>query len=87
MGNYYIDIFYLLGTNSSLDDHQLLQDNIKMVERLTIVDENPDFSLDGTDRKNLHFDDLNFEDDEEEEEDGMSTTGGHVKGIFLVRLG
>ena len=58
-----------------------------MVERLTIVDENPDFSLDGTDRKNLHFDDLNFEDDEEEEEDEMSTTGGHVKGIYFRAYG
>ena len=59
------------GSNSSLDDHQLLQDNIKMVERLTIVDENPDFTSDvgGSDRKNLIFDELQFEDDEEEEED------------------
>ena len=72
------------GSNSSLDDHQLLQDNIKMVERLTIVDENPDFTSDvgGSDRKNLIFDELQFEDDEEEEEDGMSTTGGQVKGNF-----
>ena len=53
-----------------------------MVERLTIVDENPDFTSDvgGSDRKNLIFDELQFEDDEEEEEDGMSTTGGQVKG-------
>ena len=71
---------------SSLDDHQLLQDNIKMVERLTIVDENPDFTSDvgGSDRKNLIFDELQFEDDEEEEEDGMSTTGGQVKGTVVI---
>ena len=56
-----------------------------MVERLTIVDENPDFTSDvgGSDRKNLIFDELQFEDDEEEEEDGMSTTGGQVKGNFM----
>ena len=77
--------FFMPGSNSSLDDHQLLQDNIKMVERLTIVDENPDFTSDvgGSDRKNLIFDELQFEDDEEEEEDGMSTTGGQVKGNFM----
>ena len=77
--------FFMPGSNSSLDDHQLLQDNIKMVERLTIVDENPDFTSDvgGSDRKNLIFDELQFEDDEEEEEDGMSTTGGQVKGNFF----
>ena len=76
---------FMPGSNSSLDDHQLLQDNIKMVERLTIVDENPDFTSDvgGSDRKNLIFDELQFEDDEEEEEDGMSTTGGQVKGNFM----
>ena len=61
-----------------------------MVERLTIVDENPDFSsgadgIGGSDRKNLLFDDLQFEDDEEEEEDGMSTTGGQVhQGDFFL---
>jgi hypothetical protein len=78
---------FMPGSNSSLDDHQLLQDNIKMVERLTIVDENPDFTSDvgGSDRKNLIFDELQFEDDEEEEEDGMSTTGGQVKGTVVIR--
>ena len=82
-----IPFFYITGSNSSLDDHQLLQDNIKMVERLTIVDENPDFTSDvgGSDRKNLIFDELQFEDDEEEEEDGMSTTGGQVKGTVVIR--
>ena len=56
-----------------------------MVERLTIVDENPDFTSDvgGSERKNLIFDELQFEDDEEEEEDGMSTTGGQVKGTNI----